>query len=149
MVFNLITAVDMKKTPISELDNLVSAFNHEGDTFDAGCDESDIDLYKKKGRELLPYKSVCVVKNWMWWDLEVTEQHKQLLKKNGQHAVLVKADTVIDDEAGRFLPGDWVRSSPLVNFTENCIFETGNTVYLLVGKGSRKTISLDTAISFF
>jgi hypothetical protein len=139
----------MKTTPISELDNLVSAFNHEGDTFDAGCDESDIDLYKTKCREFLPYKSVCVVKNWMWWDLEVTEQHKQLLKQNGQHAVLVKADTVIDDEAGRFLPDDWVRSSPLVNFTENCIFETQNTVYLLVGKGSRKTISLDTAISFF
>ena len=97
----------------------------------------------------MPYKPVCVVKNWMWWDLEVTEQQKQLLKENDQHAGLIKADTVIEDEAGRFRPGDWVRSSPLVNFTENCIFETKNTVYLLVGKGSRKTISLYTAISFF
>ena len=39
----------------------------------------------------------------MWWDLEVTTQHKQLLKKNGQHAALIKADTVIDDEAGQLL----------------------------------------------
>ena len=54
-----------------------------------------------------------------------------------------------DDEAGRFLPGEWVRTSPLVSFTENCIFETKNTVYLLVGKGSRKTIPLDTAMSFY
>lgn len=139
----------MKTTPTSHLDNLVSAFNHEGDTFDAGCDESDIGLFKSKCRELLPKKSICVVKNWMWWDLEVTDQHKQLLMQNGQQAALIKADTVIDDEAGRLRPGDWVRTSPLVNFTENCIFETKNTVYLLVGKGSRKTISLDTAISFF
>jgi hypothetical protein len=139
----------MKTTSISELDNLVSAFNHEGDTFDAGCDESDIDLYKSKCRAFLPYKSICVVKNWMWWDLEVTEQHKQILLKNGQLAALIKADTVIDDEAGRLCPGDWVRTSLLVSFTENCIFETKNTVYLLVGKGSRKTISLDTSIAFF
>jgi hypothetical protein len=64
----------MKTTPISELDNLVSAFNSEGDFFDAGCDESDIDLYKTKCHELIPCKSVCAVRNWMWWDLEVTEQ---------------------------------------------------------------------------
>ena len=139
----------MKTTPISELENLVSAFNHEGDTFDAGCDASDIDLYKTKCREFLPYKSICVVKNWMWWDLDVSEEGKKFLNKNMQHAALIKADTIIDDEAGRFLPGDWVRSSPLVSFNENCIFETKNTVYLLVGKGSRKTIPLDTAISFF
>ena len=97
----------------------------------------------------MPYKPVCVVNNWMWWDLEVTDQHEQLLKQNGQQAALIKADTVIDDEAGRLRPGDWVRSSPLVSFSENCIFETQNTVYLLVGKGSRKRISLDTAIAFF
>ncbi|WP_375277324.1 DUF6957 family protein [Pseudoalteromonas marina] len=139
----------MKTTPTSHLDNLVSAFNHEGDIFDAGCDESDIDSYKSKCKKLIPYKPVCVVKNWMWWDLEVTEEESNVLKQNGQHASLIKADTVIDDEAMRFRPGDWVRSSPLVSFTENCIFETQNTVYLLVGKGSRKTISLDTAISFF
>ncbi len=139
----------MKTTPTSHLDNLVSAFNHEGDTFDAGCDESDIDLYKSKCREFLPYKSICVVKNWMWWDLEVTEEESNVLKQNGKQASLIKADTVIDDESGRFRPGDWVRSSPLVSFTECCIFETQNTVYLLVGKGSRKTISLDTAMSFF
>jgi hypothetical protein len=77
------------------------------------------------------------------------EQHKQLLKKSGKHAALIKADTIIDDEAGRFRPGDWVRTSPLVSFTENCIFETQNTVYLLVGKGSRKKIPLDTAMSFY
>ncbi|KGJ89621.1 DUF6957 family protein [Colwellia psychrerythraea] len=138
----------MKTTPTAHLNNLVSAFNHEGDLFDAGCDECDIDLYKSKSRKLFPYKSICVVKSWMWWDFEVTEEQSSLLKQNGQHASLIKADNVIDDETGRFRSGDWVRSSPLVSFTENCIFETQNTVYLLVGKGSRKTVSLDTAIAF-
>ena len=81
--------------------------------------------------------------------MEVTEQHKQILLENRQLAALIKADTVIDDEAGRLCSGDWVRTSLLVSSTENCLFETKNTEYLLVGKGSRKIISLDTALSVF
>jgi hypothetical protein len=139
----------MKTTLISELENLESAFNSKGAAFDAGCDESSIERYRDKCHEHIPNKKVCVVKNWMWWDLDIPEQHKQLLQQSGQHATLIKADTIIDDEAGRFRPGEWVRTSPLVSFTENCLFETKNTVYLLVGKGSRKKISLDTALSFY
>jgi hypothetical protein len=139
----------MIPTPISDLNKLVCTFNQEGESFDAGCDESDIERYRKICHELLPNKKVCVVKNWIWWDLDVTEDHKQLFKQNGQLPSLIKADTIIDDESGRFLPGEWVRSSPVVNFTENCIFETKNTVYLLVGKGSRKTVQLNLAMSFF
>ena len=139
----------MKAIPMIELKNLATAFTNNGEAFDAGCDESDIERYKLKCRELTPHKQICVVKNWMWWDLETSDMGKQFLNKNGLLAALIKADTIIDDEAGRFNPGEWVRSSPLVAFTENCICETQNTMYLLVGKGSRKTVSLDTAMAFF
>lgn len=139
----------MKTTPISELENLVTAFSTEGDSFDAGCNESDIEKYRAKSHKLIPSKKVCIVKNWMWWDLDVTQQEKQRLQQSGQYPNILKADTIIDDEARRFPPGGWVRSSLLVNFSENCIFETRNTVYLLVGKGTRKTVSIDTAMSFF
>lgn len=139
----------MKTTHTSELGNLASVFYDEGSPFEAGCDERDIERYVATCHELLPNKKVCVVKNWQWWDLELTEQHKQLFQHNGQYPALVKADTIIDDEAGRYPSGGWVRTSLLVRFTENCIFETRNTVYLLVGKGSRKSVSLTTAMAFF
>jgi hypothetical protein len=56
----------MISTPISDLNKLVCAFNYEGESFDAGCDESDIELYRMNCHELLPNKKVCVVKNWIW-----------------------------------------------------------------------------------
>lgn len=139
----------MKTTKTSELENLASVFYDEGTPFDAGCDEKDIERYVATCRELVSDKKLCVVKNWQWSDLELTEQYKQLFQQAGQQPALIKADTIIDDEAGRFPPNGWVRTSPLTRFTENCIFETLNTAYLLVGQGTRKTVPLATAMAFF
>jgi len=97
----------------------------------------------------MPYKKLCIVKNWQWWDLTLSDQDKKLFAQNGQVPALIKADTIIEDEADRFPRGGWVRTSPLVCFSESCIFETKNTLYLLVGNGSRKTVSLSAAVAFF
>lgn len=133
----------------SELENLASTFYDEGYSFDAGCNEEHIERYVAMCRELMPYKKLCIVRNWQWWDLTLSDHYKKLFAQNGQIPALIKADNVIEDEAGRFPNGGWVRTSPLVRFTEDCIFETKNTLYLLVGNGSRKTVSLSAAVAFF
>lgn len=74
------------------------------------------------------YKSVFAIKNWMWFDIEM----------DGQQLAIVKADYVVRTNNRKFDIGDWVRTSPLVNFMDNCVFETSNSFYILVGKGTRK-----------
>ncbi|MCL1077284.1 hypothetical protein D5R81_04805 [Parashewanella spongiae] len=139
----------MRQIPKSEIETLTEAFAKDGSHFDAGCDESDVEKYRAKCHELMPSKHVCIVKNWTWWDIETSEQDQNHFNSNSLYPALIKADCVIEDEACRFANGDWVRTSYLVNFSDNCIFETNNTVYLLVGSGNRKTVELDAAMSFF
>ncbi|WP_417539904.1 DUF6957 family protein, partial [Marinobacter sp.] len=61
--------------------------------------------------------------------------------------VIVYAHEIMFDSTQRFAPGNWVRTTPLLNFTPPCIFETTNTVYILVGEGRRKTASLQAVMS--
>ncbi|MCL1078614.1 hypothetical protein D5R81_11940 [Parashewanella spongiae] len=139
-------------SPLDSLDKLErtsSAFCNKGDHFDVGCSEDDVEKYRALSHTLILSKKVCIVKNWLWWDIDVPKNTLDLLTQNRLHPVMVKADTVIEDEAGRFHYGDWVRTSFLTKFTDNCIFETKNTVYLLVGSGMRKSVSLDVALSLF
>ncbi|WP_371257873.1 hypothetical protein [Pseudoalteromonas sp. '520P1 No. 423'] len=94
-------------------------------------------------------KYVCVVKHWQWWDLDLGEKLTELFTSAGQSSCVIKADYVIDDQIGRFNEGDWVRTSLLLKFHHNCIFETANTFYLLVEEGTRKTINSNLAGAMF
>ncbi|MNH43840.1 hypothetical protein D3C79_1058450 [compost metagenome] len=62
--------------------------------------------------------------------------------------MLVLAHEVIYDSRVRFVPGSWVRSTYAVSFQHPCMFETRNTIYLLVGDGYRKQASLELVLSF-
>ena len=48
----------------------------------------------------------------------------------------------------RFDVGDWVRTSPIIKFTQDCICETSNLFYILVGHGTRED-SDESIFSFF
>lgn len=56
---------------------------------------------------------------------------------------------VVTDSLGRFEEGDWVRSTPLVSFTQGCFFETHDTVYALLGHGVRKRAELSAMVKVF
>ena len=132
-----------------DLSNLVKVFFDNGEIIDAGCETEQIDYFKKISREVAPDKLICTVQKWIWWDLELGEQDAIRLSALNLKAAMIKADCVIDDEAGRFTYGDWVRTSYLKQFHSPCLFETPNTIYLLVGAGTRKKISLENAKRFF
>ena len=114
-----------KVTPKS----LSDAFHTKGEECGLGCDESNLDKLWTKAIELAGInKSVYAVKNWVWMDIEIEEEQLSI----------VKADYVLRSNSRNFDIGDWVRTSPIVNFKDNCICETLNSFYILVGKGSRK-----------
>lgn len=74
-------------------------------------------------------KPYCVVGDWTW-----REQNIPLGNNNTLQIYYVYADYVIDDEQQRYAPGNWARSSPLTALHDKCVFETANTLYVLVNR---------------
>lgn len=108
-----------------------------GETMDFGCHPDRFPEYLKYAREIAP-KKTCVVKRWIWVDLDVSAEHLKMIEGYGSKPSLVYAHHCIQDSAGRFKAGEWVRTTPLVAFHEPCVFETVNTLYVLCGPGQRK-----------
>jgi hypothetical protein len=79
-------------------------------------------------------KPFCLVSHW------------SLLTMKDVPAPLLYAEYVIYDSQGRFRSGDWVRSSPAIAHWEKGMFETRNTVYVLLGAGHAKTVSAEMVL---
>lgn len=94
-------------------------------------------------------KPFCAVRNWIWIDLEMPDAVRTKIMSDGLQPVMIYAHSVVFDSAGRFNPGDWVRSTPLVKLSDGYLFETQNTIYVLIGQGIRKSAQLSTVIHVF
>ena len=94
-----------------------------------------------------PGKAFCAVKQWILIDLTVNSDEKEKLSGLGLLPATLFAHEIVLDSKGRFQAGMWVRSNFGVSFTEGCMFETNNTVYLLHGPGLRKEASIGAAFS--
>ncbi len=86
----------------------------------------------------------CLVRHWLWIDLDVTDAQRVELEKTRRQPVILYAHQVIYDSARRWDVGDVVRTSPLVSFEDDFLFRTLNSVYLLLGDGQRKRSTLET-----
>lgn len=91
----------------------------------------------------VPY---CIIKDWVWIDLILTDQEREQLNAAGQQPVVLYSHSVLFDSNRRFDVGDWVRTSPLVTFSDGCFFRTRNSLYVLVGEGIRKRADLSTVM---
>lgn len=100
-------------------------------------------------RERVPLAEFCLVRDWIWLDLDVTEEQSALLEKTRRQPVILYAHTVIYDSARRWDVGDFVRTSPLCSFDEGFLFRTLNSVYVLLGEGLRKRAALETVGRIF
>lgn len=94
-----------------------------------------------------PRKAFCVVRQWILIDLTVNSDEKEKLSGLGLLPATLFAHEVVLDSKGRFQPQMWVRSNFGKSFTEDCMFETRSTVYLLLGSGLRKNASIGAAFS--
>ncbi|MDH2200916.1 DUF6957 family protein [Ectopseudomonas oleovorans] len=100
-------------------------------------------------RKHFPYFEYCLVRDWIWIDLDLTPEQSAAFARNQRKPSLIFAHTVIYDSSRRFDVGDLVRTSPLYKWEEGFIFATLNSAYLLMGDGVRKRASLETVASFF
>lgn len=94
-----------------------------------------------------PGKAFCVVKQWILIDLTVTPDENEKLTNLGLLPATLFAHEIVLDSKGRFQPKMWVRSNFGKSFTQGCMFETKNTVYLLWGPGQRKKATVGAAFS--
>ena len=119
----------------------------EGEVIDSTCDDEAASI--ALAQELCPGKPYCSVRQWVLVDLDISDDKKALLKNQGLQPILLYAHSVVTDSARRFAPGDWVRSTLLVNLKSDFLFETKNSVYILLGAGRRKTAEPTVVTSIF
>jgi len=91
----------------------------------------------------------CLVRDWIWVDLDASEDQRLRLAQTQRQPALVYAHSVIYDSSRRWDVGDFVRTSLLSQFSDGFLFITLNSVYLLLGPGIRKQSSPEIVSSIF
>lgn len=114
----------------------------------AGSDMSDEDAMTY-ARSRFPRGDFCLVREWIWIDLEASEKLRAELAKTRRLPVILYAHGVVFDSNRRWDVGDFVRTSPLHAFEEGFHFKTFRTVYLLLGAGTRKHARAETMARIF
>lgn len=92
-------------------------------------------------------KPHCLVEDWLIFHVDESPESLAKVRANGLEPMFMYAHCVVFDGHGRFPPGGWVRSTLCKSFDGVCLFETRNTVYVLMGKGREMTASLKTIFS--
>ena len=102
-----------------------------------------------EARRRYKWLPLCIVEEWIILDAIVTDAERAKVVAAGCQPMFMFAHKVVDDEQRRFEPGHWVRSSMGTAFKEGYLFETRNTVYVLLGPGHRKPASIEAIFSLF
>lgn len=89
-------------------------------------------------------KPYCLVEDWLIFHVDEPPESLAKVRASGLEPMFMYAHCVIFDGHGRFPPGGWVRSTLCKSFDGVCLFETRNTVYVLVGEGREMKASLKT-----
>ncbi|KPC46634.1 Uncharacterized protein AC509_5530 [Pseudomonas amygdali pv. morsprunorum] len=100
-------------------------------------------------RDQFPHQSICVVGNWFWIDLQAPTQVIEQMAAQGQRPVMLLAFDVLFSSSGASRTGEWLRSTPLVAFTDDMFFRTQHALYVLMGPGRTNTIPLSTVLRLF
>lgn len=95
-----------------------------------------------------PGKPYCLVRDWTIFRIEVTPAELSKVHASGQLPMIVFAHNVAEDSQGRFERGDWVRSTMCTSFNDGVLFETRNTIYVLIGPGHEQPATLKDVFSF-
>ena len=132
---------------MKELDELTQLLSGPGEVMQ-GSAMSD-EQARAYGYEHFALFQYCVVRDWIWIDLEITEVQLTELNKYFRKPALIYAHTVIYDSARRWDVGDFVRTSPLHSFEGGFLFKTTNSVYILLGEGKRKRAKPETVGRIF
>lgn len=108
-----------------------------------------IDEALNVARKRYKWMPLCAVEEWIVLDAIVTDEERAKVATAGCQPMFMFAHKVVDDEQRRFEPGHWVRSSMGTAFNDGFLFETRNSVYVLLGPGHRKSATIKEIFSLF
>ncbi|MFQ6593871.1 MULTISPECIES: DUF6957 family protein [Pseudomonas] len=111
--------------------------------------ELNLDDALEAARKRYKWMPLCAVEEWIILDAIITDEERAKVAAAGCQPMFMFAHKVVDDEQRRFEPGHWVRSSMGTAFKEGYLFETRNSVYVLLGPGHRKSASIEAIFSLF
>jgi len=114
----------------------------------AGSEMSDEEAMTY-ARSRFPNDCYCIVRQWIWIELDISDQQRTELAKTQRHPSMLYAHKVVFDSEHRWDVGDFVRTSPLHTFQEGFHFKTLNTTYLLLGAGTQKLAKAETVAQIF
>jgi proteasome assembly chaperone (PAC2) family protein len=129
--------------------DVASLLRDPGAAFEFGCHECDSENFIQLAKEKYPGKPYCLVRDWVVWDVRINESDMKAFEANSIKPIVVHAKFVIDDQTGRACYGHYRISTPLVEMSEPCFFVTRNTVYILTGRGTRKSVNEKDVTAFF
>jgi hypothetical protein len=99
--------------------------------------------------ERFPRRTYCLVEDWLLFHVDEPPESLARVRSVGLQPMFLYSHCVIYDSEGRFPPGGWVRSTLCKTYDGVCMFETRNTVYVLIGQGREQTASLKTIFALF
>ncbi|WP_412763290.1 DUF6957 family protein (plasmid) [Pseudomonas aeruginosa] len=91
-----------------------------------------------------PRRPYCLVEDWLLFHVDEPPESLARVRSAGLQPMFLYSHCVTYDSEGRFPPGGWVRSTLCKTYDGVCMFETRNTVYVLIGQGREQTASLKT-----
>lgn len=100
-------------------------------------------------QKTFPRGDYCLVREWIWINLDVSDQQRAELAKTKRLPVIIYANGVVFDSNRRWDVGDFVRTSPLHAFEKGFHFKTLNSTYLLLGAGVRKLANAESVAHIF
>ena len=126
----------------------VEEFFSPGEPLKAGYEFSEFEEVILSLQKESPEKPIRCLTGWVWLDLRCNTELINLYKQQNIQPVILTAECIIFDSAdlsaiGYRLP----RTSPLIAYKTPGLFETRNRYYLMIGPGTKKTISHDVAAS--
>jgi hypothetical protein len=113
----------------------------------SGC-ELELEDAIRITRERYPDSSFCVVNEWIWLDLEAPDLVIEGLAVDGKKPTMLLVFNVLFDSSSTS-KSHWFRSTPLINFTDHMFFQTEAKLYVLLGHGRRKSMSLSAIVRLF
>ena len=96
-----------------------------------------------------PNKGFCIVQQWTIVRAIASDGDLTKIHVHGHLPLFVFAEKVILDSRGSFDYGNWVRSTMAISFQDGFLFETKNTVYVLMGDGDEKSARLAAILSLY
>ncbi|MEX5497911.1 DUF6957 family protein [Pseudomonas syringae] len=99
-------------------------------------------------QEKFPDRSFCIVKEWVWLDLDAPDLVVEELASEGKKPTMLLVFDVLFDSSTNS-QSHWFRSTPMMDFTDGMFFQTQNKLYVLLGHGRRKSISLSAVVRLF